>query len=158
VLAARTPDAAGRRVRVLARLDPAPTSGDRRLLERLVVNLVDNALRHNLPAGGEIEILTGAIAGHAVLRVSNTGPVVPPDQVDRLLQPFQRLAAGGTVDRAGEHEGFGLGLSIVAAIATAHGAHLDPAPHPDGGLTVQTTFPAPGPASLHLRAKVMTAR
>jgi signal transduction histidine kinase len=146
VLAARTPDAAGRRVRVRARLDPAPTSGDRRLVERLVVNLVDNALRHNLPAGGEIEVATGATAGHAVLRVSNTGPVVPPDQVDRLLQPFQRLTAGGTVERAGEHEGFGLGLSIVAAIAAAHGAHLTPTPRPRGGLSVQTTFPAAGPA------------
>jgi signal transduction histidine kinase len=114
-------------------LDAAPVSGNSRLVERLVVNLVDNALRYNVP-GGHVEIRTGIRREQAVLTVSNTGPVVPAADVDRLLQPFQRLGS----ERVGT--GAGLGLSIVAAIADAHGATLTATPRPTGGLCIEVAF------------------
>jgi signal transduction histidine kinase len=119
-------------------LDAAPVSGDSRLVERLVVNLVDNALRYNGP-GGHVEVRTGVRGGQALLTVSNSGPVVPAADVDRLLQPFQRLGS----ERVGT--GAGLGLSIVAAIADAHGATLTATPRPTGGLCIEVAFaPASG--------------
>ncbi len=136
------PAAGARSISIEAALEPAPTAGDPRLIERLVTNLVDNAVRHNIP-GGTIDVRTGTTAGCALLRVANTGPVVPADQVDRLLQPFQRLAP----DRAGHpSDGLGMGLSIVAAIASAHDATLAVQPRPNGGLVVEVRFPlAAGP-------------
>jgi signal transduction histidine kinase len=71
--------------------------------------------------------------------VTNTGPLVPPDQIPRLLQPFQRIAS----DRVGDSEGLGLGLSIVAAIANAHGAVLDVSSRDEGGLDVTVCFAEP---------------
>ena len=100
-------------------LDPAPIVGDARLIRTLVTNLVDNATRYNHP-GGRIDLLTTTQAGQAILRVTNTGPPVPDDQVDRLLQPFQRLDG----QRSNNRDSLGLGLSIVTAIATAHEASL----------------------------------
>ena len=117
VLEARRPEAELRGLTVTAALQPAPVLGDPRLAERLAANLVDNAICHNV-AHGVVQITTGVRAGHAVLAVWNTGPLIPPDQVPRLFQPFQRSGA----DRTGTREGQGLGLSIVAAIAEAHGA------------------------------------
>jgi signal transduction histidine kinase len=117
-------------------LDPAPTNGDRRLVERLVANLVDNAARHNVP-GGRLELRTGTANGHAVVLVANTGPEIPAAELDRLFEPFQRLEG----DRAGGADGLGLGLSIVSAIATAHAADLDARPHPGGGLRIEVAFP-----------------
>src|SRR5208282_1203573 len=123
-----------------AALDPAPTAGDPRLIERLVTNLIDNAVRHNVP-GGTIDVRTGTAGGCALLRVANTGPPVPADQIDRLLQPFQRL----TPDRAGHpDDGLGMGLSIVAAIAGAHDATVAVQPRPNGGLVVEVRFPVAG--------------
>ena len=87
---------------------------------RLVSNLVDNAIRHNI-AGGRVQVTLAASTTEATLTVTNTGPPVAPDQVSRLLQPFQR----GTPDRTANPNGLGLGLSIVADIAEAHGASLD---------------------------------
>jgi signal transduction histidine kinase len=136
VLEARRPEAHLRGLTVGAALEPAPTLGDARLTERLAANLVDNAMRHNV-AGGTIDVTTGVRAGHAVLSVRNTGPVVPPDQVPRLFQPFQRSGAG----RTGARDGQGLGLSIVAAIAEAHGAWLRAGALAGGGLRVQAGFP-----------------
>ncbi len=118
-------------VRVKASLGPASASGDRALLERLVANLLDNAARYNVP-GGWIEVGTGVEAGQAVLRVANSGPVIPPDRVATLLEPFQRLQGG----RRASGDGLGLGLSIVAAIVTAHQGGLDVRARPDGGLEV----------------------
>jgi hypothetical protein len=112
-------------------------AGDRHLIECLVVNLVDNALHYNLDHG-RVDILTATKAGAAVLSVSNTGAVVPASAVDRLLQPFQRIAR----ERTGHGEGLGLGLSIVEAIATSHGGTLTLYPPPDGGLEVTVSFPA----------------
>jgi signal transduction histidine kinase len=140
IVGGRHGEAAGRHVRLTAALDPAPTHGDPRLAGRLIANLVDNALRHNLP-GGRADVLTGTRGGGAVVTVANTGPVIPPGRVTQLFQPFQRLA--GT--RIAGRDGLGLGLPIVAAIAAAHGAALWASALPGGGLYVEVRFPlAPG--------------
>jgi signal transduction histidine kinase len=125
-------------VEIGARLGPAPAEGDPRLAESLVANLVGNAIRHNRP-GGWAEIETGTAGGRAVLRVSNTGPVIPPGEVDRLFQPFQRL--GDERVRPRRDDGHGLGLAIVRAIAVAHGAELTARPRPGGGLDITVCFP-----------------
>jgi signal transduction histidine kinase len=124
-----------------ATTDPAPVLGDPRLIERLVANLIDNALRHNM-VGGQVEVATGLRepARDSVISVSNSGPVVPAKEVERLFQPFQRLAP----DRTGHSDGHGLGLSIVHAIATAHGATLTARARGEGGLAVEVSFPAVG--------------
>jgi signal transduction histidine kinase len=124
---------------VQTRVEPAPVTGDPRLLERLIRNLIDNAIRHNVP-NGHVEVTTGRRDGHAVLTVTNTGPSVPAGEVERLLQPFQRA---GT-DRTTHGEGLGLGLSIVHAIAVAHEADLILKPRPAGGLRIEVSFAAPG--------------
>ncbi|MDQ1485251.1 MAG: hypothetical protein QOJ62_944 [Actinomycetota bacterium] len=140
VLLARGSEATYRGVDMHVTLSVAPMNGDRHLVERLVANLVDNALRHNV-AHGHVEVAARTDAARAVVSVTNTGPVVPPNAVDRLLQPFQRLAP----DRTGHGEGVGLGLSIVQAIAAAHDAELTVRPRPTGGLTVEVSFPASSP-------------
>jgi signal transduction histidine kinase len=117
-------------------LDPAPVVGDRRLIERLVSNLVENAIRYNVD-DGRIGVWVENSSGDAVFAIANTGPVVRADEVDRLLQPFQRLER----ERTGQGDGFGLGLSIVAAIADAHQAALDVRPGMDGGLRIEVRFP-----------------
>jgi signal transduction histidine kinase len=117
-------------------LQPAQIAGDERLVRTLVANLVNNAIRYNRPAGN-IQILTATRAGRPRLRVTNTGLLVPGDQIDRLLQPFQRLDDQRSTDR----DGLGLGLSIVAAIAAAHGASVSLHPQPTGGMTVDVVFP-----------------
>jgi signal transduction histidine kinase len=123
-----------------ADLGSALIAGDARLMRTLVINLVDNATRYNRP-GGRIDVLTAMRAGRAVLRVANTGPVVPDDEIDRLLQPFQRLDG----QRSNDRDGLGLGLSIVCAIATAHDASLcvrpQASPQAVGGFIVEVTFP-----------------
>jgi signal transduction histidine kinase len=126
-------------VTIGARLGPAPAEGDPRLAESLVANLVGNAIGHNVP-GGWAEIETGTAAGRAVLRVTNTGPVIPPGEVDRLFQPFQRLGDARVRER--HDRGHGLGLAIVRAIAVAHGADLTARPRPEGGLDITVSFPA----------------
>jgi signal transduction histidine kinase len=136
VLLARRPEAELRAISVTASLGPALALGDARLAERLVANLVDNALRHNAPRG-TIEISTATCTDRAVVSVSNTGPMIPADDVARLFLPFQRSGA----DRTSVRDGLGLGLSIVAAIAEAHGARLQAHALPGGGLAVQAGFP-----------------
>lgn len=135
--------ATSQRVRLDAALGPATVSGDPRLAEIAVSNLIENAIRYNNP-GGYVQVETGVSASGPRLAVRNTGPRVPPGQLDRLTQPFQRLA--GDRDQAHDRGGLGLGLSIVTAIVTAHGAALSITPRPGGGLTAEVTFPArPGP-------------
>ncbi len=141
IAGSRDPEAERRAVRIHAALSPARTSGDPRLGERLIANLVDNAIRHNVP-GGRVELTTTTVAGNAVLTVANTGPPVPPAEIARLLQPFQRL----TDERAGDGEGLGLGLSIAQAIATAHGALLAVRARHAGGLAIEVRFPPPSEA------------
>ena len=141
VLRSRQPGAQDRQLTIHSALAPARATGDPRLAERLIANLADNALAHNVP-GGHVEVVTGTRNASAVLSVINTGPVIPAAAVDRLLQPFQRLAA----DRTGHGEGLGLGLSIVQAITQAHGATLTIRPQPSGGLHAEVSFPAPSTA------------
>lgn len=133
----REAEVAARELDVREALAPAPTTGDPRLIERLVANLIDNAIRHNA-ARGQIEITTGTRDRHAFLAITNTGQPVPPEEIQRLFQPFQRLGATRTRHRTGH----GLGLSIVRAIATAHGATLIARARTEGGLAVEVSFPA----------------
>jgi signal transduction histidine kinase len=118
------------------KLEQAPTSGDPRLIERLVANLLDNAVHYNLPHG-RVTVRTERTDNGSVLTVANTGPVIPADEIDRLFQPFQRLDGERT-----STNGVGLGLSIVQAIAEAHGATLVARPEPRGGLHVEVAFPS----------------
>jgi signal transduction histidine kinase len=118
-------------------LSAATAEGDRRLVERMIANLLDNAIAYNQP-GGHVDVVVGTRVGHALLSVSNSGPVVPASEVERLLQPFQRNGP----DRTGRGRGVGLGLSIVHAIAEAHGARLEVHPRAQGGLVVEVGFPA----------------
>jgi len=118
-----------------ASLEPAQTSGNPRLVERLVANLVGNAIQHNV-AGGRVDISTETRDGRAVLTVANTGPTIPPGELDRLFQPFEKLDATRTSGTGG----FGLGLSIVRAIADAHGATIETEAPEDGGLRIQVSF------------------
>jgi len=135
-LGVRQDEADRRGLQVGGRLAPAHVAGNGDLLERLVANLVDNALRYNVP-GGWLEVDTAEAGGRAILSVRNRGPVVPGDEVGRLFRPFQRL--GG--ERTGGAGGHGLGLSIVAAIASAHDAELTARAQPNGGLDIQVRFP-----------------
>jgi signal transduction histidine kinase len=136
VVAARHREAQSLGLGVTAVINPALTEGDARLAERLVANLVDNALCHNIH-DGHIEVATGSRAGRPFLAVANTGPVVAPGEIHRLFEPFQRLGA----DSAQNADGLGLGLSIVQAIATAHAAILTARAQPGGGLDITVSFP-----------------
>jgi signal transduction histidine kinase len=120
---------------VVAEVGPARVTGDPTLVERLVANLVGNAISYNVP-DGRVQVVTGAEGGRAFLSVANTGPPVPPEMVDQLLSPFQRLVR---TDDDGHH---GLGLSIVQSIAAAHAAELTVHAQPAGGLAVEVVFPA----------------
>jgi hypothetical protein len=118
-------------------------AGSQALLSRMVENVIDNAVCHNMP-GGWVAITTSARDGRAGLVVENGGQVLDPGQVAELRQPFRRLEA----DRIGTDKGSGLGLSIVAAIAEAHGGTLDLQGRPGGGLRVTIDLPeAPATAT-----------
>ncbi|HEV7897883.1 MAG TPA: ATP-binding protein [Planosporangium sp.] len=117
-------------------LGPAPTHGDPVLIERLVQNLVENAVRHNLPSGW-LSVASATREGWAELTVANTGPVVAPYDIDTIFEPFRRL--GG--DRVRSERGFGLGLSIVRAVAHAHGGEVTAIPRDGGGLVVTVRLP-----------------
>lgn len=118
----------------------APTIGNPVLLERLVQNLVENGVRHNIDESGWVRISSETDAGGgAVLRVSNTGPVVPRYEIPNLFEPFRRL---GTDRTSSPVPGAGLGLSIVRAVAHAHGGQVHAEPRDGGGLTVTVALPA----------------
>jgi signal transduction histidine kinase len=135
VVRARTEEAKRRGLRVEAHLTSAPAAGDPNLVESLVANLVDNALRHNV-SDGWVRVTTETGDGRTRLIVRNTGPVIPESDLDRLLEPFQQLA-GARVQHGGGH---GLGLAIVRTIAEAHRAELSVRARPEGGLDVTVTF------------------
>jgi signal transduction histidine kinase len=118
-------------------LQPAHTTGNPRLVERLVANLVSNAIHHNVD-GGNISVATDTRDGHAVLTVANTGPKIPASELERIFQPFQRLDP----PRTSNGHGLGLGLSIVQAIADAHEATVTTRAPADGGLHIEISFPA----------------
>lgn len=137
VVRARGAEADYRRVTLLMSTEPALMAGHRGLTERLVANLVDNALRYNVPSGW-VEVTTGVVDSRATLTVTNTGPEVPTERVSELFEPFQRGAANWRT----HGDGLGLGLSIVQAIAEAHDATLVAAARPGGGLSVRVVFPS----------------
>lgn len=118
-------------------LQPAVVAGDPTLLERLVANLVSNAIRHNVVCG-RLEVTTRTDGGRALLAVANTGPVIPAGEVARLFQPFERL---GSRPRTCA-DGVGLGLAIVQSIADAHGARVSAHAPAAGGLEIEVSFPA----------------
>lgn len=120
-------------ITTITTLDEAPVTGDGALLERLVANLLDNAERYNI-AGGTVAISTTTHDAISVLRVVNTGAVVPADMVERLFQPFTRL------DDRIRHDGFGLGLTLVSSIAEVHGGTVDATAVPSGGLDISVRF------------------
>jgi signal transduction histidine kinase len=132
-------------VDVCTDLQPAPVEGDPILLERLVQNLVDNAIRYNVPEGGWLAITTGVVNGFAQLVVENSGPLIPAYEVPGLFEPFRRMPdserlAGRTNN--GRGRGAGLGLSIVQAVTHAHEGSVQAAPRSDGGLTVRVRIAA----------------
>jgi signal transduction histidine kinase len=145
VLAEDALDAAGAAIRaaslhVETALRPAPTHGDLVLLERLVANLVDNAVQHNTP-GGWIQVATGMQDGQAQLTVTNGGPAIGEDVAPLLFEPFRRLDGQQRGDRAGGVPGTGLGLSIVRSVATAHQGTVTARSRPAGGLDVSVVLP-----------------
>jgi two-component system sensor histidine kinase VanS len=119
--------------------ETATTSGSAELLLRMVMNLVQNALVHNLPAGGTVTVHIEPQHQACVVRVENTGRVLPADLVPTLTEPFQR---GGERVRSDDHAGVGLGLAIVHSIVRAHEGALDIAPRPEGGLRVTIRLPS----------------
>ncbi|MFF5573210.1 sensor histidine kinase [Streptomyces luteogriseus] len=116
---------------------PAVVQGNGVLLERIALNLVQNAVRYNIAEGGWVEVTTDVQHGQAVLVVSNTGPVVPAYEIDNLFEPFRRLRT----ERTGSDKGVGLGLSIVRSVARAHGGHIYAQPREGGGLVMRVTLP-----------------
>ena len=138
-LDAAAPMIRARSLRLETALGHAPASGDGVLLDRMVANLVDNAVRHNL-AGGWIQVATGVRGNAAYLDVANGGPVLPADLVPQLFEPFRR--ANGH-DGAGDGAGAGLGLSIVRSVAAAHAGSVAAAGRPAGGLEVSVLLPVP---------------
>ena len=122
-------------LRVDAQLDPAEITGDPQLLERMISNLVDNAVRHNEP-GGWIRLRTGRSAAAAYLEIANSGPFIPDDAVSSLFEPFRRMEA-----RTGARDGVGLGLSIARSVVTAHHATVTASSQPAGGLDISVQIP-----------------
>jgi signal transduction histidine kinase len=132
------PEAASAGVTVSSSLAPAVVSGDPGLLERLAGNLVENAIRHNV-TDGTVAVSTSALpgTGQAVLEVDNTGPWLPHESVEDLVEPFQRAGE----NRASNDGGVGLGLSIVDAVVAAHHGTMTLTARPEGGLNVRVQLP-----------------
>jgi signal transduction histidine kinase len=127
-------------LKVDTKLDPAETTGDPQLLERMIQNLVDNAIRHNEP-GGWIRLRTGSSDEAAYLEIANSGPFIPDDAVPSLFEPFRRMEA-----RTGIRDGVGLGLSIARSVVTAHRATVTARSQPAGGLDISVVIPRDLPA------------
>jgi signal transduction histidine kinase len=134
-LAAVRPELEQRGLQVASARAPAGVLGDRVLLERLAGNLVENAVRHNVDAGW-VRVDTGTVEGRARLQVASSGPVVPPEDVPHLFEPFRRSGAARTARR-----GAGLGLAIVRAVAAAHGGTVSASAPAEGGLVVTVDLP-----------------
>ncbi|MFJ8464222.1 sensor histidine kinase [Streptomyces swartbergensis] len=130
-------EAEAKGVRIRGEQKSAVVQGNGVLLERVALNLVQNAVRYNVAEGGWVEVTTEVQHGQAVLVVSNTGPVVPAYEIDNLFEPFRRLRT----ERTGSDKGVGLGLSIVRSVARAHGGHIYAQPREGGGLVMRVTLP-----------------
>ncbi|MFD0266041.1 sensor histidine kinase [Streptomyces sp. NPDC127106] len=130
-------EAGAKGVEIRGERGAAVVQGNGVLLERIALNLVQNAVRYNVPEGGWVEVTTEVQHGQAVLVVSNTGPVVPAYEVDNLFEPFRRLRT----ERTGSDKGVGLGLSIARSVARAHGGRIAATPREGGGLVMRVTLP-----------------
>jgi signal transduction histidine kinase len=124
-------------VRIRGERKEAVVQGNGVLLERIALNLVQNAIRYNVPEDGWVQVDTEAQHGQAVLVVANTGPVVPAYEIDNLFEPFRRLRT----ERTGSDKGVGLGLSIARSVARAHGGRITATPREGGGLVMRVTLP-----------------
>jgi signal transduction histidine kinase len=138
-----TPDIERLDLHVDAKLDPAETIGDPQLLERMISNLVDNAVRHNEP-GGWIRLRTGSSDTAVYLEIANSGPFIPGDAVPSLFEPFRRMET-----RTGVRDGFGLGLPIAQSVLTAHRATVTARSQPAGGLDISVVIPRDLAAGMH---------
>ncbi|WIY79328.1 sensor histidine kinase [Streptomyces anulatus] len=130
-------EAVAKKVEIRGERSTAVVQGNGVLLERIALNLVQNAVRYNVPEGGWVEVTTEARDGQALLVVSNTGPVVPAYEIDNLFEPFRRLRT----ERTGSDKGVGLGLSIARSVARAHGGRIIAEPREGGGLVMRVTLP-----------------
>ncbi|MGW3497603.1 sensor histidine kinase [Streptomyces sp. NPDC001020] len=130
-------EAEAKGVEIRGERSAAVVQGNGVLLERIALNLVQNAVRYNVPEGGWVEVTTEVQHDQAVLLVTNTGPVVPAYEIDNLFEPFTRLRN----ERTGSDKGVGLGLSIVRSVARAHGGHITAQPREGGGLVMRVTLP-----------------
>ncbi|MFF3576372.1 sensor histidine kinase [Streptomyces mirabilis] len=130
-------EAAAKGVAIRGERAAAVVQGNGVLLERIALNLVQNAVRYNVPEDGWVEVTTQVQHGQAVLVVTNTGPVVPAYEIDNLFEPFRRLRT----ERTGSDKGVGLGLSIARSVARAHGGHIAAEPREGGGLVMRVTLP-----------------
>nr|WP_223242579.1 ATP-binding protein [Streptomyces sp. CBMA123] len=128
-----------REVELRSKLDPAVVAGNGVLLERLALNLLQNAVRYNTP-GGWVELATATVPGGGELVVSNTGPVVPGYELEHIFEPFRRVKGA---DRTRSDRGVGLGLSIVRSVVRAHGGTVEATPRAGGGLTMRVRIPSP---------------
>jgi signal transduction histidine kinase len=133
------------RVEVRTQLQPAMVAGDPILLDRLMQNLVNNAIRYNLAEGGWVEVTTSVVDGRAQLHVENTGEPVPRYELPALFEPFRRLPSSerlADLPAGSPGRGAGLGLSIVQSVARAHGGNVHAEPRAEGGLVVRVRLPA----------------
>ncbi|MFH9727932.1 sensor histidine kinase [Streptomyces sp. NPDC017254] len=130
-------EAEAKGVEIRGEREPAVVQGNGVLLERIALNLLQNAVRYNVTEGGWVEVTTATEHGQAVLVVSNTGPVVPAYEIDNLFEPFRRLRQ----ERTGSDKGVGLGLSIARSVARAHGGRIIAEPREGGGLVMRVTLP-----------------
>ncbi|MEE1745447.1 sensor histidine kinase [Streptomyces sp. JV184] len=130
-------EAVERGVEIRGERAPAVVQGNGVLLERIALNLVQNAVRYNVPEDGWVEVTTELQGGQALLVVSNTGPVVPAYEIDNLFEPFRRLRT----ERTGSDKGVGLGLSIARSVARAHGGRIIAEPREGGGLVMRVSLP-----------------
>lgn len=131
-------------VKITSQLDPVSVTGDPTLLERIAHNLIDNAIRYNLPERGWLQVTVGASGSSARLIVENTGPVIAPEDVDGLFEPFRRLASSERLTdpkHGAAGRGAGLGLSITRSVVQSHHGDVEAIAHRTGGLTVTVTIP-----------------
>ena len=140
-IATRHAQIAAQQLELRTALAPVSVAGSDTLLARMVENVIENSVRHNQPHGF-IDVACDAQRGTARLIVESGGAALDEQGVAQLAQPFRRLGA----ERTGSQNGHGLGLSIVAAVADAHGGALELRARPQGGLRVQITLPAATPA------------
>ena len=131
-------EAAARGIRLTSALEPAVVSGNGVLLERIALNLIQNAVRYNLPADGWVEVAVGAVEGAGELVVTNAGPVVPGYELEHIFEPFRRVRSK---ERTRSDKGVGLGLSIVRSVVRAHGGAIEAVARPEGGLVMRVRIP-----------------